>query len=136
MNYKVESSSLFRFPSDGVAIKAANVKDKEMAINLNPRPVRPSKNKNTQTDGDAVRGDGVQREGERLQRRAVSCSRGGRAAINPSRSQSTLKKQGLIKFLFCLSLSLPPRPLFSLLSVLDGRVEINPCRLSLAPFGG
>ena len=68
--------------------------------------------------------------GEQLHWYMVSWRRGGQAAINPSRSQSTLKKRGLIKFSFCLSLSLP----LPLLFLSDAPAETNPCRLSVGLF--
>lgn len=74
----------------------------------------------------------VKEGGEQLHWYMVSKRRGGQAAINPSRSQSTLKKRGLIKFSFCLSLSLP----LPLLFLSDAQAETNPRRLSVGLFRG
>lgn len=54
-----------------------------------------------------VHSEGVKEGGKNLQWYMVSWRRGSQAAINPSCSQSTLKKQRLIKISFCLSLSSP-----------------------------
>lgn len=73
---------------------------------------------------------GVKQGVEQLRWYTADGRRGGQAAINPSCSQPTLKKQGLIKFSFRLPRS---PPLFPLLSFSNARAEINPCRLSVGP---